>query len=173
MAWLGLLPYLSYHRGIEELWRSGTGAGTWRRRVGLVESQVPKARPGAPGKLAPLTRDGELAAAVAARNQVRFQQLIQLCYDLEGVGYVDYVGFAAGPAAVGVERDGAALGDEAPADYVRLLAVAAGGKAFGMAGRCAGLADLVEVRKKGKNGVPFAALVDQMICCCRAMRPRR
>jgi hypothetical protein len=78
---------------------------------------------------------------------------------LEGIGYVDYVGFAACPAAVGVEGDGAAVGDEAPADDVRFFAVTAGGEAHGVAGRCAGLADLVEMGEEGKDGVAFAALI--------------
>ena len=59
-------------------------------------------------------------------RMIRLQQGVEFGDDLEGVGDVDYVGFAAGPAAVGVERDGAALGDEAPAYYVRFFAVAAG-----------------------------------------------
>ncbi len=53
------------------------------------------------------------------------------------------------------------LADEAPADYVRLFAVAAGGEAFGVARRGAGLADLVHVGEEGKDGFAFAALVDQ------------
>ena len=89
------------------------------------------------------------------------EQFVDFGNDGEGVGHVDYVGFAAGPAAVGVEGDGAALGDEAPADDVRLFAVTAGGEALGMARRGAGLADLIEMRQKWKNGVPLAALVDQ------------
>ena len=72
-----------------------------------------------------------------------FQQVVYLGHYLEGVGYVDYIGFAAGPAAIGIEIDGAAFVDEAPADYVRLFAVAAGGEAFGVAGSGAGLADLI------------------------------
>ena len=81
--------------------------------------------------------------------------------DLKGVGDVDDVGFAARPAAVGVERDGAAVGDEAPADYVGFFAVAAGGKAFGVARRGAGLADLIQMRQEGKDGFAFAALIDE------------
>src|SRR5271166_5393625 len=62
-----------------------------------------------------------------------FEKLIYLGHDLEGVGYVEHVGFAAGPAAIGVEIDGAALVDEAPADHVRFLAMATGRKAFRVA----------------------------------------
>ena len=91
------------------------------------------------------------------------EQFVDFGDYLKGVGYVDYVGFAAGPAAVGVEGDGAAVGDEAPADDVRLFAVAAGGEALGVARRCAGLADLVQMREEGKNGVAFAALVDERL----------
>ena len=89
------------------------------------------------------------------------QQLIHLGHYLEGVGDVDHVGFAAGPAAVGVEGDGAALSDEAPADDVGLFAVAAGGKALGVTRRGAGLADLVHVGEEGKHGLAVAALVDE------------
>jgi hypothetical protein len=51
--------------------------------------------------------------------------------------------------------------DEAPAHDVRLFAVAAGGEALGVARRRTGLADLIHVRQEGKNGVPFAALIDE------------
>ena len=61
------------------------------------------------------------------------EQVVEFGDYLEGVGYVDYVGFAAGPATVGVEGDGAAVGDESPAYDVRLFAMTAGGKALGVA----------------------------------------
>ena len=82
------------------------------------------------------------------------QQHIDFGDDGEGVGYVDDVGFAAGPAAVGVERDGAAVGDEAPADDVGLFTMTAGCKALGMARGCAGLADLIEWVRKGRTEFP-------------------
>jgi hypothetical protein len=100
------------------------------------------------------------------------QTRVHLGHHLEGVGDIDHVGLAAGPAAVGVERDGAALADEAPAHHVRLFAVAAGGEALGVARRCAGLADLVQVREEGKHGVALRRPGRPAICCCRAMRRR-
>ena len=74
-----------------------------------------------------------------------FELRVDLGHDLKGVGDIDYVGFSAGPAAVGVEGDCASGGDEAPADYVGFLSVAAGGETFGMTRCGAGLADLVHV----------------------------
>ena len=91
---------------------------------------------------------GTHASLVCHRSLVsplRLQQGVDVAHDFEGVGDVEDVGLAARPAAVGVEVDGAALVDEAPADDVRLLAVAAGGQALGMARGGAGLADLVQV----------------------------
>ena len=55
-----------------------------------------------------------------------FKQHIEFGHDLEGVGDVDDVGFAACPSTVGIEGDGAALADEAPADDVRFFAMATG-----------------------------------------------
>ncbi len=81
--------------------------------------------------------------------------------DLESVGDVEDVGFAAGPAAVGVEADGAAFVDEAPSDGVGFFAVAASGEAFGMSWCGAGLADLVQMRQEREDSLAFAALVDQ------------
>src|ERR1017187_509995 len=92
-----------------------------------------------------------------------FQQGVEFRDDWEGVGYIDHVGFATGPAAVGVERNGAALGDETPTDNVGFLAVAAGCEALGMAGRGAGLADLIHMSEEGKNWLAFATLVDKRL----------
>ena len=82
-----------------------------------------------------------------------------MAHDFEGVGDVEDVGLAARPAAAGVEVDGPALIDEAPADDVRLLAVATGGKALGVARGRAGLADLVHVGHAVQDGFAFAAEV--------------
>src|ERR1035441_3828682 len=49
----------------------------------------------------------------------------------------------------------------APADDVRLFAVAAGGQALGMPRRGPGLADLVKVRHEWQDGFAFAARVHQ------------
>src|SRR6266702_444572 len=68
---------------------------------------------------------------------------------LEGIGNIHNVGFAAGPAAVGVERDGAPLSDESPAYDVRLLTMAAGGKSLSMSRSRAGLPDLIHVGEEG------------------------
>ena len=54
------------------------------------------------------------------------EELVHAGDHLEGVGDVDDVGLAASPAAIGVERYGTALGNETPADDVRLFAMAAG-----------------------------------------------
>ena len=62
------------------------------------------------------------------------QQRVDFGHHREGVGDIDHVGLAAGPAAVGVQRDGAPVADEPPAHHVRLLAVAAGGEALGWRG---------------------------------------
>src|SRR5208283_2088862 len=80
-----------------------------------------------------------------ARSRLRLlQQVIQLGHDLEGVGYVQHVGFAAGPATIGIEIDGAPLVDEAPADHVGFLAMTTRGKTFGVARSGAGLAHLIQ-----------------------------
>jgi hypothetical protein len=92
---------------------------------------------------------------------VCLKQSVDLAHHLKGVGNIYDVGFAAGPAAVGIEGDGAAVGDEAPANDVRLFAVATGGKAFGVAGRRSGLPDLIQMRKEWENGVPVATLIDE------------
>jgi len=63
-----------------------------------------------------------------------FQQIHKFADNREGIGNVEDVGLALGPAAIGVQIDGAAFADEAPAHHVRFLAVAAGGQAFGWRG---------------------------------------
>src|SRR4051794_29936220 len=63
-----------------------------------------------------------------------FEQLVHLCNYLEGIGDVDDVGLAAGPATVRVERNGAPITNEAPSNHVRLFAMTAGGKPLGVAG---------------------------------------
>ena len=45
------------------------------------------------------------------------EELIYAGHHLEGVGDVDDVGLASGPTAVWIERDGAALADEAPTEH--------------------------------------------------------
>ena len=50
------------------------------------------------------------------------KQLIHLCHHAERISHIDYVGFAASPAAVGVERNCPSLADEPPANDVRFLA---------------------------------------------------
>jgi len=57
-------------------------------------------------------------------------------------GDVEHVGLAAGPAAIGIEIDRAPLVDEAPADHMRLFAMATRGKAFRVAWSGASLAHL-------------------------------
>ena len=89
------------------------------------------------------------------------EQAVQFAHDLEGIADVEDVGLAAGPTAVGVEVDGAAVVDEAPADDVGLFTVAAGGETFTVAGGGPGLADLVEVGQEGEDGLAFAGLVDE------------
>lgn len=70
----------------------------------------------------------------ASPELLRREQLVDLRHHGKRVGDVNHVGLAARPAAVGVQADGPALFDEAPADRVRLFAVAAGGKPFGWRG---------------------------------------
>ena len=99
--------------------------------------------------------------AVISRLLPRRQQFIHFSHHGEGVSHVKHVGFAAGPAAVRVQADGAALGDETPADGVRLFAVATGAQPLRMPRRCAGLANLVQVRQKRQHRLSLAALVHQ------------
>ena len=74
-----------------------------------------------------------------------FEEPVKLLHHGKSIRNVDHVRFAAGPAAVGVEVDGAAFVDESPADNVWFLAVTAGGEPLGMSWRCTGLAHLVHV----------------------------
>ena len=91
---------------------------------------------------------------------LRFRQLlVELRYHLKSVSDINHVGFAAGPAAVWVQGDSAALANESPTNNMRLFAVAAGGEPFGVARRGASLPDLVQMRQKWQHGVPFAALI--------------
>ena len=89
------------------------------------------------------------------------EQLVDLAHDGKGVGHVKHVGLALRPATGGVEVDGASLVDEAPADGVRLFAVAAGGQPLGVARRGAGLADLVEVAHELEHLLALAAQIDE------------
>ncbi len=73
------------------------------------------------------------------------EQLVHFRHDGEGVRDIQHVGFASRPATIRVQIDRTALVDEAPADSMRLFAVAAGGQPFRVPGRGAGLADLVQV----------------------------
>ena len=66
---------------------------------------------------------------------LRAEQDIDLRHHLKGIGDIEHVGFAARSSAVGIEIDGAPFANEAPADSVRRLAMAAGGRALGMARR--------------------------------------
>jgi hypothetical protein len=91
----------------------------------------------------------------------RLKYRIELGDDLEGVDDVDDIGFAACPSTIGVEGDGTAFADEAPADNVGLFAVTAAGEALGVAGRGAGLADLIQVGEERKYGMTVAALVNE------------
>src|SRR6478672_7667476 len=54
------------------------------------------------------------------------EESVQLCHDLECVCNVKDICFAARPAAVGIEVDGATLIDEAPADNVRFFSMTTG-----------------------------------------------
>jgi len=112
------------------------------------------------GSLQPVAKGRKLPAP-GCELRAWFQQFVYPLHDRECIGDVDDVGFASGPTAVGIERDGAALADKAPADDVRLFAVAAGGEALGVPRRRARLTDLVEMGEKGKDGAALAALVDE------------
>src|SRR5581483_7257678 len=81
---------------------------------------------------------------------LRTEQLIHLCHHLERISDVHHIGFAPGPAAVRIERDGPAFADKPPTDYVRLLAVAACREPLLVTGRRAGLSDLVHMGEEGK-----------------------
>src|SRR5208282_1330001 len=74
-----------------------------------------------------------------------------------------HVGLAAGPATIGIEIDGAPLVDEAPADNVWLLSMAAGGKAFGVPWCGAGLAHLIQVSHESQHGLILPALINQRL----------
>ena len=79
-------------------------------------------------------RGHKLPTALLSRALALSQQLVDVRHHFKGVGDVEDVGFAAGPAAIGVEADGAAFVDEAPADGVRFLAMTARAQALGVAG---------------------------------------
>ena len=53
------------------------------------------------------------------------QKGVEFRHDLEGIGDVEHVRFAASPATIRIEIDGAALIDEAPAHDMRFFAVTA------------------------------------------------
>ena len=91
----------------------------------------------------------------------RSQQGVHLRHDLEGVGDVEHVGFAARPSATGVEVNGAPLADEAPANRMRFLAVAAGSKSFRVSGRRAGLPDLIQVAQEAQCCLVLSREIDQ------------
>lgn len=91
----------------------------------------------------------------------RGQQAVDLGHDFEGIGDLADIGLAAGPAAVGIEIDGAAFADEAPADYVGFFTVAARGEPLGVTRSRARLTDLVEMGHGGEDSLVFAGLIDE------------
>ena len=88
---------------------------------------------------------------------------MQSCHDLKGVGDIEYVGFAAGPSTIGIQIDCPAFIDEAPADHVRFLAVATGGKSFWMPRSRPRLADLIEMGHESQDCLTLARLVDERL----------
>src|ERR1019366_4491955 len=88
-------------------------------------------------------------------------QFVDPRHHLERVRDIEHVGFAARPAAIGIKVDGPALGDEAPANGVGLLAVAAGRETLWVTRRSPSLTDLVEMAHEGQRGLVLAAEIDQ------------
>ena len=101
------------------------------------------------------------AARSHRRHSRRLEQLVHLRHHLERIGHVHHIGLAARPSAIRIERNCPPLADKPPAHHVRLLAMAAGREPLGMPRRRARLSDLVQMRQKGKHGLPVAALVNQ------------
>src|SRR5208282_1979813 len=99
----------------------------------------------------------------AASRLRLFQLLVQLGHDLEGIGNVEHVGLAAGPAAIGVEIDGAALVDKAPADHVGFLAMATRGEAFRVTWSGTGLAHLIQMGHESQHRLVLPALVHERL----------
>ena len=62
------------------------------------------------------------------------QQFVNFFHHFKSIRDVENISFAVGPAAVCVKVDGAAFIDEAPANYMGLFSVAAGGKTFRVSG---------------------------------------
>ena len=102
-----------------------------------------------------------LVLARAGQLSSRTQKRIDLRHHLEGVGHVQDISLAAGPAAIGIEIDGAPLANESPTHGVRLLAVAARGQPLGMAWRGPGLSHLVEVAHEAQRRLVLAGELDQ------------
>src|SRR6202165_6340942 len=91
----------------------------------------------------------------------RFQQLIDFFHHLERVGDVHHIRFAARPATVWIQTDGAAFAHEAPTNNVRLFAVATGRKPLWMSRGGACSPNLIQVRQKRKYRLIFATLVHE------------
>ena len=89
------------------------------------------------------------------------QQFVDPLHHGERIGDIKHIGLATRPSAIRIEINRAALVYEAPADYVRLFAMAAGRQALWMTRRRAGLTDLIQMRHKAEHRLLFTALVDQ------------
>ena len=91
----------------------------------------------------------------------RLELLTHLRHHLERIGDVDHIGLAPRPSAIRVERNRPPLADEAPAHYMRPLSVTTSRQALRVARCRASLTDLIHMREKRQDDVPFAALVDE------------
>ena len=89
------------------------------------------------------------------------EQLVDFPNNSKGIRHVKHIGLAPGPAAVGVEIDRAALGDESPTDRVRFLTMTAGGQPLGMPRRRAGLPNLVQMSEEREHRLAFPAEIDE------------
>src|SRR5208337_2473465 len=101
-----------------------------------------------------------------------FQQLIHLGHDLEGIGNVEHVGFAAGPTAIGVEIDRAAFVDKTPPDHMGFLAMTTRGKPFWVTWSGTGLAHLIQVGHESQHRLVFPALIHERLAAAEGSTGR-
>ncbi len=91
------------------------------------------------------------------------EKFVHLGHDGEGIGNIEHIGLALGPAAISVGVDRTAFIDKASADHVRFFAVTAGVKTLRVTRRGTGLANLVEMTHTGKHGFPLGSLIDKRL----------